>query len=48
MREQLGAFVYNETTIEKDLGKRQSKEMVVLDNGARYMGEWLVNNPAVR
>jgi hypothetical protein len=47
MREQLGAFEFN-PDLEKDLGKRQLKDMVVLENGARYNGEWLTNNPSVR
>jgi len=47
MRQQLGPFEFQEH-LEKDLGKRMFREMVVLENGARYNGEWLVKDPTIR
>ena len=44
MRERLGPFVYNDYQFEKELGQRERREMVILENGARYEGEWLVQS----
>ena len=44
MHEQLGGFYYDDHAFEKTLGYRESREMVVLENGARYEGEWLKNS----
>jgi len=44
MREQLGAFSYDDFQFEKQLGKREGREMVILENGARYEGEWLTSS----
>ena len=41
MREQLGAFHYDDHQFEKQLGYRERRDMVILENGARYEGEWL-------
>jgi len=38
MREQLGGFYYDDHYFEKTLGQREQREMVVLENGARYEG----------
>jgi len=43
MRAQLGAFSYDDDQFEKMLGERENRMMVILENGARYEGEWLVN-----
>ena len=41
MREQLGEFNYDDFQFEKELGNRERRDMVTLENGARYEGEWL-------
>jgi len=43
MRAQLGAFSYDDDQFEKMLGERENRMMVILENGARYEGEWLVS-----
>ena len=45
MREQLGPFSYDEVAFEKQLGVREQRDMVILENGARYEGEWLRGQP---
>jgi hypothetical protein len=37
----LGDFVYNEFTYEKTLGRRELRDGQILENGAKYCGEWL-------
>ena len=41
MRDRLGEFDYDDLQLEKQLGKRETRAMAVLENGARYEGEWL-------
>jgi len=41
MRDQLGEFNYDDFQFEKSLGNREQRDMVILENGARYEGEWL-------
>lgn len=43
MRAQKGPFVYNDFEYEESLGEREVRPMQVLENKARYQGEWLVN-----
>ncbi len=45
IREQLGDFEFGQDP--QGLGKREFRSMVVLENGARYEGEWL-NGSSVR
>lgn len=40
IREQLGDFDYDEEP--KGLGKRELRDMVLLENAAKYEGEWLI------
>lgn len=41
MRANLGEFVYEDFPFEKKLGPREYREAAVLENGARYEGEWI-------
>ena len=41
MRAQLGPFAYDDMQFEKQLGDRERRQMVVLENGAQYEGEWI-------
>jgi len=41
MRADLGEFVYDDTNFEKAAGPREARITVILENGARYEGEWL-------
>jgi len=41
MREQLGEFNYDDYAYEKKLGSREMRQMVMLESGAQYEGEWL-------
>ena len=43
MRATLGPFNYNDHAHEQRLGDREVRPMQVLENKARYQGEWLVN-----
>lgn len=43
IRAQLGEFVYD-TPTSNDGVRRERREMVVLDNRAKYEGEWNVAN----
>jgi len=43
MRAQKGPFVYSDFEYEETLGERELRPMQVLENKARYQGEWLVN-----
>ncbi len=38
----MGVFQYDDIAFEKQLGQRESQDMVILENGARYEGEWMV------
>ena len=40
IREQLGDFDYDEEPA--GLGRRELREMMLLENGAKYEGEWLI------
>ena len=42
MRLELGDFIYDDTAFERKLGQREQRNMVTLENGARYEGEWLL------
>jgi hypothetical protein len=42
-RAELGDFVYDEFQYEADLGKREERGEEMLENAARYKGEWLVS-----
>jgi hypothetical protein len=42
-RAQLGAFVYNSHSHEHTLGNREERDTQMLENGAKFKGEWLVN-----
>ena len=44
MRAQLGDFQYDDEHFERSLGDREQRSMVVLENGARYEGEWLLGS----
>ena len=44
MRAQLGDFQYDDDNFERSLGDREQRPMVVLENGARYEGEWLLGS----
>ena len=44
MRAQLGDFQYDDEHFERSLGDREQRAMVVLENGARYEGEWLLGS----
>jgi hypothetical protein len=44
MRAQLGDFQYDDDHFERSLGDREQRNMVVLENGARYEGEWLLGS----
>lgn len=39
-REALPAFVYSDTAFEEQLGEREKRPLTVMENGARYTGEW--------
>jgi hypothetical protein len=39
----LGAFEYKDWNFESKLGNREERVTQMLENGARYMGEWLVS-----
>jgi hypothetical protein len=41
MRQELGDFVFEDYDFDKSLGRREKREAAVLENGARYEGEWL-------
>jgi hypothetical protein len=41
-RTELGKFIFNADE-EKDHGKRVAKPMILLENGAKYEGEWIQN-----
>jgi len=41
MRAQLGPFNYDDYAYEKTLGQREIRQMVLLENGAQYEGQWL-------
>jgi hypothetical protein len=41
MRQELGDFVFEDYDFDKSLGRREKREATVLENGARYEGEWL-------
>ena len=41
MREQLGPFNYDDLESENQPGELEQREMVTLEDGARYEGEWL-------
>jgi|688.fasta_scaffold434628_3 hypothetical protein len=41
MRADLGEFVYDDGHFEKAAGPREARITVILENGARYEGEWL-------
>lgn len=43
MRADLGEFIYNDSYFERQLGPREQRVSVVLENGARYDGEWIPN-----
>ena len=43
MREQLGDFNYDDHAFEKTLGVRENRQMIMLESGAQYEGEWLRN-----
>lgn len=43
MRAQLGEFSYDDDQFERQLGEREQRPMVILENGARYEGEWLTS-----
>lgn len=42
-RKTLDPFSFDAESEERELGQREERPLVVLDNGARYTGEWLVN-----
>lgn len=42
MRQTLGEFLYDDQQFEQELGAREPRITVILENGARYEGEWLV------
>ena len=42
IREQLGDFEFGHEP--KSLGKRELRPMMVLENGARYEGQWLIGS----
>ena len=41
MRQKLGDFMYEDVAFERQLGQCQQREPVLLENGARYEGEWI-------
>ena len=43
MREKLGPFSYDDHKFERNLGQREERDIIILENGARYEGQWLVN-----
>jgi hypothetical protein len=47
MKLKLGDFEYDEFKFEKDLGSRTEKPVILLENGAKYLGEWL-NHTEIR
>ena len=44
MRAIIGEFEYDDPTFEEQLGAREKRPMVLMENGARYIGEWLLSN----
>ena len=40
MRQELGEFIYEDLAFEKKLGSREQRDAVLLENGAKYEGEW--------
>jgi hypothetical protein len=40
IKEQLGTYNYDDNKPSSDGVKREQKEMFVMENGARYEGEW--------
>jgi len=42
MRQNLGEFIYNDQLFEQELGAREQRIVVTLENGAKYEGEWLI------
>ena len=43
MRAELGDFIYDDVAFERKLGKREQRVTMILENSARYEGEWLVS-----
>ncbi len=42
VRDKLGPFDYG--VMPGHLGKRETRPEILIDNGARYIGEWIVNS----
>lgn len=40
MHKQLGPFNYDDQNLDRSLGRRETRDSVTLENGARYQGEW--------
>jgi hypothetical protein len=36
-------FVYDKVDFEATLGARENKPLIVMENGAHYTGEWLID-----
>ena len=41
IREQLGPFNYDDVEYESTLGRREMRQLMFLENGVQYEGEWL-------
>lgn len=42
-RKALDKFKYDDYSFESTLGERETRPLTVMENGARYTGEWVKN-----
>ena len=42
-RKKLFCFIYDYHKFERNLGQLEERDIIILENGARYKGQWLVN-----
>jgi len=40
----LGEFFYQDSVQESKLGQRETRKATILENGAKYEGEWIVGS----
>ena len=41
VKDQLCSFAYDDQKLESTLGEREKREMIVLESGAHFEGQWL-------
>lgn len=42
IRAKIGPYTFDDPGFEASLGKRETRKLTQMENGARYIGEWLV------